>query len=162
MARAPASPAPRRQRLVLAGLALVAVIGAGLIAIPALEKEATFFYAPSDLARNPPAPGARIRLGGLVKEGSVTREDDGLTLAFTVTDGARETPVRYTGIVPDLFREGQGVVATGRLGPGGFAAEQLLAKHDENYMPPEVAKGLARAGTTGAAGPLHETRTLAE
>ncbi|WP_448582183.1 cytochrome c maturation protein CcmE [Thermaurantiacus sp.] len=146
----------KNQRLMLAGLALVAVIGAGLIAVPALEKEATFFYAPSDLARNPPAPGERIRLGGLVKDGSVARQDEGLTLAFVVTDGAHETRVRYTGIVPDLFREGQGVVATGRIGPdGAFAADQLLAKHDENYMPPEVAKSLGKAGM------MHQTGTLA-
>ncbi|MFN7174869.1 MAG: cytochrome c maturation protein CcmE [Thermaurantiacus tibetensis] len=153
----------RNQRLVLAGLALAAVVGAGLLAIPALEDKATFFYAPSDLAANPPAPGARIRLGGLVKDGSVSRENDGLTLVFTVTDGARETRVRYTGLVPDLFREGQGVVATGRLGPdGGFAAEELLAKHDETYMPPEVAKSLGRAGGAGAAGAMHRTGSLSE
>lgn len=151
-----APAAAKNQRLVLAGLALVAVVGAGVVAIPALEDKATFFYAPSDLAANPPAAGTRIRLGGLVKDGSVTREDEGLTLAFTVTDGARETRVRYTGIVPDLFREGQGVVATGRFGPDGtFAADHLLAKHDENYMPPEVAKSLGKAG-------MHRTGSLAE
>jgi cytochrome c-type biogenesis protein CcmE len=157
MAGARPKGAAKNQRLVLAGLAIVAVVGAGLLAIPALETQATFFYAPSDIAANPPEPGARIRLGGLVKDGSVAREDDGLTLAFTVTDGARETRVRYTGIVPDLFREGQGVIATGRLGPdGGFTADHLLAKHDENYMPPEVARSLGKAGM------MHQTGTLAE
>jgi cytochrome c-type biogenesis protein CcmE len=140
--------APKNQRLILAGLAAVALVGAGLFAASALEDTGTFFYAPSDLAANPPAPGARIRIGGLVKEGSVTREDDGLTLAFVVTDGAREVPARYTGIVPDLFREGQGVVATGRVAPdGSFRADELLAKHDENYMPPEVADSLHKTGT---------------
>lgn len=149
--------APKNQRLVLALLAVVALVGAGLIALPALEEKGTFFYAPSDIAANPPPADQRIRLGGLVKAGSVARSADGLTLSFVVTDGARDTPVRYTGIVPDLFREGQGVVATGRLQPGGgFTAEALLAKHDENYMPPEVAKGLDRAGT------MHVTGSLAQ
>jgi cytochrome c-type biogenesis protein CcmE len=139
---------PKNQRLLLAGLAAAALIGAGLFALSALEDTGTFFYAPSDLAANPPAPGARIRIGGLVKDGSVARENNGLTLAFTVTDGAREVPARYTGIVPDLFREGQGVIATGRMLPdGSFAAEELLAKHDENYMPPEVADSLHKTGT---------------
>lgn len=147
--------AAKNQRLVLAVLAVVALLGAGLVALPALEEKGTFFYAPSDIAAAPPAPGERIRLGGLVKDGSVARSADGLTLSFVVTDGARDTPVSYTGIVPDLFREGQGVVATGRLGPdGGFVAETLLAKHDENYMPPEVAKGLDRAGTVHVTGSL--------
>jgi cytochrome c-type biogenesis protein CcmE len=142
--------APRNQRLLLGLLAAAALVGAGLLAIPALEEKGTFFYAPSDLAQRPPAPGARIRLGGLVKEGSVARPGDGLTLAFTVTDGARETAVTYVGLVPDLFREGQGVVATGRLAPGGgFVAEELLARHDENYMPPEVAGSLHKTGSLG-------------
>ncbi|WP_448579542.1 cytochrome c maturation protein CcmE [Thermaurantiacus sp.] len=142
--------AAKNQRLLLGLLAVAALVGAGLLALPALEEKGTFFYAPSDLAVRPPEAGARIRLGGLVKEGSVTREDDGLTLAFIVTDGATETAVRYKGLVPDLFREGQGVVATGRISPtGDFVADTLLAKHDENYMPPEVAAGLERAGAVG-------------
>ncbi len=140
----------KNQRLVLGILAVAALVGAGLLALPALEERGTFFYAPSDLAARPPAPGTRIRLGGLVKDGSVSRAGDGLTLAFTVTDGARETRVTYTGLVPDLFREGQGVVATGRLAPDGrFLAEELLAKHDETYMPPEVAGSLHRTGSLG-------------
>jgi cytochrome c-type biogenesis protein CcmE len=151
-----ASVAPKNQRLILAVLAVLALVGAGLLAIPALEDKGTFFYAPSDIAANPPTAGERIRLGGLVKAGSVSRSADGLTLSFVVTDGARDTPVSYTGLVPDLFREGQGVVATGRLEPDGdFAAESLLAKHDENYMPPEVAKSLDKAGT------MHKTGSLA-
>lgn len=140
--------APKNQRLVLAVLAALALVGAGLLALPALEQKGTFFYAPSDLEARPPEPGARIRLGGLVKDGSVSRADEGLTLVFVVTDGAKDTRVRYTGIVPDLFREGQGVVATGRLGPDGrFVADSLLAKHDENYMPPEVANSLHKTGS---------------
>jgi cytochrome c-type biogenesis protein CcmE len=139
---------PKNQRLLLGGLAVAALVGAGLFAASALEDTGTFFYAPSDLAATPPSPGARIRIGGLVKEGTVRREDNGLTLAFIVTDGQKDVSARYTGIVPDLFREGQGVVATGRLQPdGSFRAEELLAKHDENYMPPEVADSLHRTGT---------------
>jgi cytochrome c-type biogenesis protein CcmE len=136
---------PKRQRLVLAGFALAALVGAGLLAASALGDSATYFYAPSDIAARPPESGATIRLGGLVKEGSVSRSNDGLTLRFTVTDMAADTSVRYTGIVPDLFREKQGVIATGSFAAdGGFVARELLAKHDENYMPPEVAKALEK------------------
>jgi cytochrome c-type biogenesis protein CcmE len=137
---------PSRQRLVLASAAAAAIGVAGLVAAFALEDTAAYFKAPSDIATAPPSPGETIRLGGLVKTGSVGRSADGLTLTFTVTDMAADTPVRYRGLVPDLFREGQGVIATGRFEPGGaFVAEELLAKHDENYMPPEVADALARA-----------------
>jgi cytochrome c-type biogenesis protein CcmE len=139
--------AAKRQRLLLGLLALAALLGAGLFAIIALQDKATFFYSPSDLAANPPGPAAEVRLGGLVKEGSVVRRPDGLTLDFVVTDRARETPVSYSGLVPDLFREGQGVIATGRLAPDGhFEARELLARHDENYMPPEVADALQKSG----------------
>lgn len=128
----------KRQRLWLAGLALAAVIGAGLIAIPALEDSAAYFVAPSD-ARDR-TPGQAFRLGGLVEAGSVQRSADGLTLEFRVTDVAATVPVRYRGLVPDLFREGSGVIAEGRFDARGiFVADSLLAKHDENYMPPEVA-----------------------
>ncbi len=137
----------KRQRLLLGILALAALLAAGVIALFALQDRATFFYSPSDLASRPPAPTAEVRLGGLVKEGSVVRRPDGLTLDFVVTDLARETRVSYSGLVPDLFREGQGVVATGRLAPDGhFEARELLARHDENYMPPEVAQALQKSG----------------
>ncbi len=139
---------PKRQRLWLAGLALVAVLGAGALAIPALQEKAAFFVAPSEAQGR--APGQAFRLGGLVETGSVARTPDGLTLTFRVTDKAASVPVRYTGLVPDLFRENSGVVAEGRFDADGtFVADTLLAKHDEKYMPPEVAdamkKGEAKA-----------------
>ena len=134
---------PKHQRLVLLGLALAAMGGATALGVSALGDSATYFYAPSDVAAKAPAPGQMIRLGGLVQTGSVERLPDGLTLAFRVTDNARDVGVRYTGIVPDLFREGQGVIAEGHFDGGGtFIAESVLAKHDEKYMPPEVAGAL--------------------
>jgi cytochrome c-type biogenesis protein CcmE len=143
----PTQPRPKQQRLVLA-LAAIAALGiAGIIAAFALEDTAAYFKAPSDIAAEQPAPGQVIRLGGLVKEGSVSRSADGLVLNFTVTDMKADTPVSYRGLVPDLFREKQGVIATGSFdGSGHFVARELLAKHDENYMPPEVAKALEKNG----------------
>ncbi len=134
---------PKHQRLVLLALALAAMAGALALGISALGSSATYFYAPSDVYAKAPAAGEAIRLGGLVQPGSVKRLPDGLTLAFRVTDNARDVPVRYTGIVPDLFREGQGVIAEGHFdAQGTFIATSVLAKHDENYMPPEVAGSL--------------------
>ncbi len=139
--------AAKRQRLILAGVAAVVLAGAGIAAAIALQDTAAYFKAPGDFVTEPPAPGQTIRLGGLVKDGSIRRSPDGLTMYFTVVDNRAELPVRYTGLVPDLFREGQGVVATGVLAPGGeFEARELLAKHDENYMPPEVAKAMEKGG----------------
>lgn len=138
---------PKRQRLVLALVALVVLVIAGTIAAFALRDTASYFRAPSDLSVNPPAADESFRLGGLVKAGSVSRSADGLVLNFVVTDTRAETPVSYRGIVPDLFRENQGVIATGTLAADGrFVARELLAKHDENYMPPEVAKKLEQHG----------------
>lgn len=138
---------PKHQRLVLLTAALVALGGAGALAFSTLGDRATYFYAPSDLAAKPPGDAA-IRLGGLVERGSVVKQPDGLTLTFRVTDNARTAPVRYAGLVPDLFREGQGVIAEGRFGADGvFAADTILAKHDENYMPPEVAGSLHKVET---------------
>ncbi len=128
----------RNQRLTLVVLALVAVVGAVLLAMSALGDEAAFFYAPADAAAAP--VGKAVRLGGMVAPGSIRRAADGVTVAFTVTDGKARVPVRYAGIVPDLFRENSGVVAEGRfVAGGGFVADNLLAKHDERYMPPQVA-----------------------
>ncbi|MGQ5701473.1 cytochrome c maturation protein CcmE [Sandaracinobacteroides sp. A072] len=142
----PTRQKPKRQRLMLALAAIVALAVAGIIAALALQDTAAYFKAPSDIAADPPAPGQTIRLGGLVKPGSVSRSGDGLVLEFVVTDTAADTPVSYRGLVPDLFREGQGVIATGSFDAvGHFQARELLAKHDENYMPPEVAKALERA-----------------
>ena len=138
---------PKQQRLVLALAALAVMVVAGVFATLALQDTAAYFKAPSDIAADHPAPGETFRLGGLVKAGSVSRSEDGLVLNFTVTDMKADTLVSYRGIVPDLFRENQGVIATGSLGADGrFSAKELLAKHDENYMPPEVAKALEKNG----------------
>jgi cytochrome c-type biogenesis protein CcmE len=138
---------PKQQRLVLALAAIGVLAVAGVIAAFALQDTAAYFKAPSDIAAERPDPGQTIRLGGLVKDGSVGRSPDGLVLNFTVTDLKADTPVSYRGLVPDLFREGQGVIATGSFNATGrFEARELLAKHDENYMPPEVAKALEKNG----------------
>ena len=130
---------PKHQRLVLLVIALAVLIGAGLLAAWALRNQASYFYVPSDIAGDPPETGRAIRLGGMVQQGSIQREADGVTMNFTVGDGAATVPVRFTGIAPDLFVEGSGVVAEGSLAPDGtFVATNLLAKHDENYMPREL------------------------
>jgi len=130
---------PKHQRLVLVMLALAVLIGAALLAAWALRNQASFFYVPSDMAADPPKPGQAVRLGGMVQEGSIETEADGVTVNFLVGDGDATIPVRYSGILPDLFVEGSGVVAEGRLGTDGtFAADNLLAKHDENYVPREL------------------------
>jgi cytochrome c-type biogenesis protein CcmE len=120
---------------------------AAALVLTAFEDSIVFFYSPTDLVQKPIAPDRRFRLGGLVEEGSVVRQPDGVTIDFRVTDTANEVPVRFRGLLPDLFREGQGVVAEGALDGGGtFVATDVLAKHDENYMPPEVAESLKQAG----------------
>jgi cytochrome c-type biogenesis protein CcmE len=130
---------PKHQRLVLALVALVALVGAGLLAASALREEASYFYTPATLAKATVAPGQAIRLGGMVQTGSIKRDADGITVRFAVQDRDAVQPVVYRGITPDLFVEGSGVVADGRLKPDGtFAAESLLAKHDENYVPREL------------------------
>ncbi|WP_370034177.1 cytochrome c maturation protein CcmE [Qipengyuania mesophila] len=131
---------PKHQRLVLVALALVALVGAGLLAAYALRNQASYFYLPEQMLSDPPAVGQAVRLGGMVEKGSLQTAPDGVTLTFAVTgnDGSR-VPVRFSGIAPDLFVEGSGVVAEGRLGPDGtFVADTLLAKHDENYVPREL------------------------
>jgi cytochrome c-type biogenesis protein CcmE len=142
---------PKHQRLVLVALALVAVIGAVLLAMWGLKDRAAYFYTPADIAAGKSAPGKAMRLGGMVERGSVRRDADGVTIRFTVTDGDAQTPVRFRGIVPDLFREGSGVVAEGHLSSDGlFVADTILAKHDERYMPPELGNQVAehKAGKT--------------
>lgn len=129
----------KHQRLILILIALIALIGAGLLAAYALRNQASYFYVPAQMVANPPAPGDAVRLGGMVQAGSLTTESDGVTFAFVVGDGEATVPVRFAGILPDLFIEGSGVVAEGRLDPGGvFIADNLLAKHDENYVPREL------------------------
>lgn len=130
---------PKHQRLVLLVIALVVLIGAGLLAAWALRSQASYFYVPSDIAANPPAPDRAVRLGGMVEEGSIRTAADGVTVTFVVGDGEARVPVRFAGIVPSLFVEGSGVVAEGKLGADGtFIADNLLAKHDENYVPREL------------------------
>jgi cytochrome c-type biogenesis protein CcmE len=130
---------PKHQRLVLVLIALTALIGAALLAAWALRNQASYFYVPSDIAAAPPAPGQAVRLGGMVEAGSLRTRTDGVTIDFVVGDGKARVPVVFSGIVPDLFVEGSGVVAEGSLrADGTFAATNLLAKHDENYMPREL------------------------
>ena len=132
----------RRIQLVIAAAALLAAATA-LVGY-AMRDGIEFFRSPSQLASEPPKDGERFRLGGLVAEGSVTR--DGGEVRFTVTDGSATLPVTFAGIPPDLFREGQGVIATGRMEAGTFVASEILAKHDERYMPKEVADALKAEG----------------
>ena len=131
----------KNQRLTLLLLAAAAVIGAVLLGMWGLRDNAAFFYAPADVARKGLPLGQSVRIGGMVKGGSIERAPDGVTIRFLVGDESAATiPVRYTGIVPDLFKENSGVVAEGRFRPDGlFVAEEILAKHDENYMPPQLA-----------------------
>lgn len=130
---------PKRQRLSLALVALGALIGAALLAASALREEASYFYTPATLAKAKVVPGKAIRLGGMVQNGSIRRAADGVTVSFVVQDRDATQNVTYRGITPDLFVEGSGVVADGRLGNDGvFIAESLLAKHDENYVPREL------------------------
>jgi len=142
---------PRHKKLlwVVAGLALLGV--ATTLVLNALKTNLNYFYTPTQVA-NDEAPNNRsFRIGGLVLAGSLKRQTDGLTVEFIVTDTARNIPVSYKGILPDLFKEGKGVVAQGKLGANGyFIADQVLAKHDENYMPPEAAKALLDAQKANA------------
>ncbi|MBI3513316.1 MAG: cytochrome c maturation protein CcmE [Proteobacteria bacterium] len=134
----------RRLYLLLAGLASLAV--ATTLVLLALQSNLAFFYSPSEVAAQGVPEARRFRLGGLVEPDSVKRQADGVTVEFRVTDTRASLPVRYKGVLPDLFREGQGVVAEGMLQGGVFQASEVLAKHDENYMPPEVAKALKASG----------------
>ncbi len=136
----------RRRRLWIVSLVVVAVALATALALAALNQNLQHFFSPSDVAAGLAPPQRSFRLGGLVEEGSVARADDSLKVRFLVTDRFTTTPVEFEGILPDLFREGQSVVTTGTLrGDGTFVAREVLAKHDENYMPKEVADAIARA-----------------
>ena len=135
---------PKRRRLALLVSALALLGGAAALALTALDDTVRFFHSPSEVAAGSVAPGREFRLGGLVEEGSLERS--GTSVSFRVVDGAHSVTVHYTGLLPDLFREGQGIVAMGALDGGrAFRATQILAKHDENYMPPEAAEALRRA-----------------
>jgi cytochrome c-type biogenesis protein CcmE len=129
---------PKNQRLVLVVAAIVAVLAAVLLAMWGLRSQAAYFYTPADIAAGKANDGKAMRLGGMVEKGSVRHLPDGVTIRFVVTDGKARTPVLFRGIPPDLFREGSGAVAEGRLVRGTFVADTILAKHDERYMPPEL------------------------
>ena len=137
---------PRHRRFLwigAGGLVLAAAVG---LVLNAFQSNLVFFFSPSDIAENRAPQGRPFRIGGLVEERSLKRESDGLTVRFVVTDTAKTIPVVYTGILPDLFKEGKGVVAQGKLGPdGAFHATEVLAKHDENYMPPAAQDAVTRA-----------------
>ena len=142
---------PKHQRLVLVILAILAVLGAVLLAMWGLQDRAAYFYTPADITAGKAAPGKAMRLGGMVEKGSVERDADGVTTRFVVEDGDARVHVTYRGIVPDLFREGSGVVAEGKLGVNKtFVADNILAKHDERYMPPQLGNQQAEheAGQT--------------
>lgn len=144
-------PRSRRLLLIFGGMACFGVAAA--LVLNAFRGNLVFFYTPTQVAEHQVPDGQYFRIGGLVKEGSLTRKGDGVTVHFIVTDTARRIAVEYRGILPDLFKEGKGVVAQGRLGADGvFRADRVLAKHDADYMPPEAAEALreAKAGRTQA------------
>ena len=137
----------RKQRMIFVIVLLVGFGAATALALFAFQQNLLYFYSPSQLQAEEIATGQVFRLGGLVVDGSVERQTDGITTVFDLTDTAESVTVTYTGLLPDLFREGQGIVAQGKLNDQGiFVAQEVLAKHDENYMPPEVAEALKEAG----------------
>jgi cytochrome c-type biogenesis protein CcmE len=134
---------PKHQRLLLALLAIAAVLGAVLLAMWGLKDRAAYFFTPEEIAIGKAEQGRAIRLGGMVEKGSIQQLADGVTISFIVSDGEARLPVRYRGITPDLFREGSGVVAEGRMQGETFIADTILAKHDERYMPPQIGNQAA-------------------
>jgi cytochrome c-type biogenesis protein CcmE len=137
---------PRHRRFALIGGGLAVLGLAAVLVLNAFQSNLVFFFTPTQIAAGEAPRGKTFRIGGMVKEGSLQRQADGLTLRFIVTDTVKEFPVAYTGILPDLFREGKGVVAQGKLGEDGvFTASEVLAKHDENYMPPEAQHAVDQA-----------------
>jgi cytochrome c-type biogenesis protein CcmE len=141
---------PKQQRLILGVVALVAIGGSGFLAMSAIGERASYFYSPADVAKSGIPAGRAIRLGGMVSMNSIVRAPDGVTIDFVVHDGPATVPVRFRGIPPDLFKEGTGVVAEGTFEGSTFVASNLLAKHDERYMPPQMD------------GKQHKTTTLAQ
>ncbi|MDE0808899.1 MAG: cytochrome c maturation protein CcmE [Alphaproteobacteria bacterium] len=137
---------PKRRRLSIVIIGLVMLGTAAALVLTAFEDNLVFFFSPTDLKSKTVAAEQRIRIGGLVEEGSVKKSDDGLVVNFRVTDLENALPVTFKGVLPDLFREGQGIIAEGRVVRGIFNASDVLAKHDENYMPKEVADALKKSG----------------
>ena len=143
---------PRHKRLGLIALGVAALGLAAYLVLNAFEKNLVFFFTPSQVAANEAPKERTFRIGGLVEPGSIKRQPDGVSVNFVVTDTAKNIPVVYKGVLPDLFKEGKGVVAQGKLGSDGvFAASEVLAKHDENYMPPEAKEALDKAHAKGVA-----------
>lgn len=137
----------RQKRMLLVGAIILGVSIAAFLALAAFQKNLLYFYTPSQIQAGQAPSGYTLRVGGLVEQGSVWRDPKSLAVRFVLTDGAADVTVFYEGILPDLFREGQGIIAIGQLQPDGtFQAIQVLAKHDENYMPPEVAAALKKTG----------------
>ena len=149
---------PRRRRMVLVGLIVLGVGAATAFALTAFQDNLLYFYPPSDVAAGK-APADRVfRLGGMVEEGSLKREAGSMEVRFVVTDFQKDVTVSYSGVLPDLFRPGQGVIARGRLGADGvFVAQEVLAKHDENYMPPAVAESLRKQHQQNSPAPTPST-----
>ncbi len=142
---------PRHRRFMWIGAGVLVLAAAVGLVLNAFQSNLVFFFSPTDVVENRAPQGRAFRIGGLVEEKSLTRASDGLTVRFNVTDTAKTIPVVYTGILPDLFKEGKGVVAQGKIGPDGvFRATEVLAKHDENYMPPEAAAAVDQAHTRAA------------
>ena len=142
---------PRHKRFIFIGLGLIALAVASMLILNAFQSNLVFFFTPTQVANGEVPKGRGFRIGGMVEDGSLKREGDGLTVHFVMTDMAKRVPVTYKGILPDLFKEGKGAVAQGQLGGDGtFLASEVLAKHDENYMPPEAADALAKAKAAGA------------
>jgi cytochrome c-type biogenesis protein CcmE len=138
---------PRQKRMGVVALLVIGVSIAAFLALTAFQKNLLYFYTPTQVAAGEAPKGYPFRVGGLVVQGSVQREPSSVTVKFSVTDGTATVPVVYSGILPDLFREGQGIISIGQMNAGGvFEASEVLAKHDENYMPPEVADSLKKNG----------------
>ncbi len=143
----------RQKRFAFIGLGLVVLGVATVLVLNAFNKNLVFFFTPTMVANGEAPKGQSFRIGGMVEDGSLKRENDGLTVHFVVTDTAKSVPVTYKGILPDLFKEGKGAVAQGQLAADGtFVASEVLAKHDENYMPPEAAEAMAKAKKAKASG----------
>jgi cytochrome c-type biogenesis protein CcmE len=139
----------RHKRFILVAAGLAALGLAAWLILSAFQKNMVFFFTPSQVLKGEAPQGRSFRIGGMVESGSLQRQPDGITVKFVVTDMAQRIPAVYRGILPDLFKEGKGVVAQGKLGPDGiFAADEVLAKHDENYMPPEAAYAMEAAKET--------------
>lgn len=153
----------RRQRLILVGLMICAAGAAVAFGLNAFRQNIMLFHSPSDVASGAVESGRAFRIGGMVVEGSVERGGDDLAVRFAVTDTAQQVPVVFAGILPDLFREGQGIVAMGKLDESGtFLASEVLAKHDENYMPPEVAEALEKAKQMPGSNAVYGSATVVE